>query len=310
MERGLHMSSTPIYEYHLSINLRCIAIGQTVRNLRVMILNFETRLSMRMWLCCRPEIFGTYQLVYQGIENHEIITTPWPWLRGKHYVGVFLINPQIVPGEQASYRSHKHCYLASNISITVIMDIAQGTASEDPTPIPLSDLPAFWDDTRLLLHEPFLTHFALSKAIGEETFETRGPKKEAAQANLYVAMWNERGDMVNNPILFICFGGSESNGSFTFPTCRRKPTDTGCGCVSVRREKSSNHQTSMMVVERSGGPSSTYSGFSLKMTPNPQSCAWERLIINWDAKARFLWCIRTRFIKIRGGLQFLDYQCE
>lgn len=84
MERGLHMSSTPIYESHLSINLRCVAIiGQTVRNLRVMILNSGTRLSMRMWLCCRPEIFGTDQLlvVYQGIReprnyNHTLAMTP------------------------------------------------------------------------------------------------------------------------------------------------------------------------------------------------------------------------------------------
>lgn len=92
-----------------------------------------------------------------------------------------------------------------------MMDTAQGIASEDSNPIPLSDLPTCWDDARLLLHEPFLTHFALRKAIEEETYKTRGPTKEDVQVKFYVAMWNERADMVNNFVLFICFGSLVSN---------------------------------------------------------------------------------------------------
>lgn len=116
-----------------------------------------------------------------------------------------------------------------------MVDTVQGTASasEDSNPIPLSDLPVCWDDIRLLLHEPFLTHFALRKAIEEETYKTRRPTKEDVQVKFYVAMWNERADMVNNLVLFFCFGGLVSDRCFVFPTCRGKPTNTGYSSVSV-----------------------------------------------------------------------------
>ena len=61
--------------------------------------------------------------------------------------------------------------------------------------VPLDHLPTHWDDRRLLLFEPFLTHFASRSCDQLECYSSRRTKKEDEM--FYESMWVARGDMVS-----------------------------------------------------------------------------------------------------------------